>query len=213
MNLVQKLSLTNTTAKKGRTIEFIVIHYTAGVSSSGKSDENVASWFARSTTKAASDYIVDDDSATQFNGDVRNRYAWHCGGSKYKTKGGSLHGVCTNANSIGVELCSSNRTGKVTAANDNNWYFTDATINNAVDLVKMLMAEYGIDADHVVRHYDVTGKLCPGIIGWNADSGNEEAWISFKERLHNQESGNKERIRELLKKIREEIDELEKYAT
>jgi N-acetylmuramoyl-L-alanine amidase CwlA len=45
------------------------------------------------------------------------------------------------------------------------------------------MAQYNIDINHVVRHYDVTGKLCPGIIGWNLDSGSEKEWTSFKNRL------------------------------
>ena len=183
MNLILKTSGVNTSAKKNRVIKYIVVHYTAGVSSSGKSDENVAAWFARSTTKASSDFIVDDDSVTQFNGDIKNRYTWHCGGSKYKTKGGSLHGVCTNANSIGVEICSSNRTGKVASANDSTWYFTDATLRNAAELIRLLMDECGIGIDHVIRHYDVTGKLCPGVVGWNADSGSEGEWARFKAML------------------------------
>lgn len=187
MRLITKTSETSTTSKKNRKIDYIVIHYTAGVTSAGKSDENVAAWFARLATKASSDFIVDDDSVTQFNGDIRNRYTWHCGGSKYKTKGGNLYGVCKNANSIGVEICSSNKTGSVTAANDGNWYFTDATLRNAAELVCKLMDEYGIDADHVIRHYDVTGKLCPGVIGWNADSGDESEWMKFKTSLIQQE--------------------------
>ena len=40
------------------------------------------------------------------------------------------------------------------------------------------MAKYGIDADHVVRHYDVTGKLCPE--PWVRD---ESLWRKFKARL------------------------------
>lgn len=183
MNLISKPNTTNTTPKQGRKIEYIVIHYTAGVSSSGKSDENTAAWFARLEAKASSDFIVDDDSVTQFNGDIENRYTWHCGGSRYDTKGGSLYKICTNANSIGVEICSSSLTGKTASANASNWRFTDAAIDNAAELVKFLMDKYSIPADRVVRHYDVTGKLCPGIIGWNADSGNEAAWLRFKERI------------------------------
>ena len=34
-------------------------------------------------------------------------------------------------------------------------------------LVRYLMKKYGIPKTNVVRHYDVTGKLCPGIYGWN----------------------------------------------
>ena len=31
------------------------------------------------------------------------------------------------------------------------------------DLVKALMADYTIDVDHVIRHYDVTHKICPAM--------------------------------------------------
>ena len=41
------------------------------------------------------------------------------------------------------------------------------------------MELYGIDADHVIRHYDVNGKCCPGIIGWNKDTGDESKWEAF----------------------------------
>lgn len=183
MNIIQKKCTANMTVKKNRKIEYIVIHYTAGVSSSGKSDENVAAWFNRSTTKASSDFIVDDDSVTQFNPDIHNQYTWHCGGKKYATKGGSLYKVCTNANSIGIEVCSNSKNKKVMNANDPNWFFTDETLGNLVELTKRLMQEYDIPVENVIRHYDVTGKLCPGIVGWNADSGDESAWNDFKNRL------------------------------
>jgi len=183
MNLIEHFTTVNTTAKANREIKYIVIHYTAGVSSSGKSDENIASWFSRAEAKASADFIVDDDSVTQFNGDIKNRYTWHCGGNKYNTKGGSLYGKCTNSNSIGIEICSNNTTKKATNPNDESWFFTKETINNAIELTKKLMAEYNIQAGNVIRHYDVTGKLCPGIVGWNADSGSEDDWHKFKAAL------------------------------
>ena len=45
------------------------------------------------------------------------------------------------------------------------------------------MKTYNIDANHVIRHYDVTGKYCPGIIGWNSASGDESEWLAFKSKL------------------------------
>ena len=32
-------------------------------------------------------------------------------------------------------------------------------------------------------HYDVIGKPCPGIIGWNIESVSETEWQKFKVRL------------------------------
>lgn len=80
-------------------------------------------------------------------------------------------------------VCSTNDTGKMTVANDSHWRFTDKVVSNLVELVKYLMAEYGIDAAHVIRHYDVNGKPCPGIIGWNEDTGSAAKWAAFKARL------------------------------
>lgn len=126
---------------------------------------------------------MDDGGAVQYNGDIRNRYTWHCGGGKYNTKGGAYYGKATNRNTIGIEVCSTNDTGKMTVANDSHWSFTDKVVSNLVELVKYLMVEYGIDAAHVIRHYDVNGKPCPGIIGWNEDTGSAAKWAAFKARL------------------------------
>jgi N-acetylmuramoyl-L-alanine amidase CwlA len=51
--------------------------------------------------------------------------------------------------------------------NHGGWYFTDASLENAKKLVRYLMKMYDVPKENVVRHYDVSGKLCPGIIGWN----------------------------------------------
>ena len=45
------------------------------------------------------------------------------------------------------------------------------------------MKEYNIDVNHVIRHYDVNGKPCLGVIGWNADSGDESKWKEFKAKI------------------------------
>ena len=183
MTITNKFSTVHTTAKANRSIEYIVIHYTAGVTSKTGSAVNTADYFRTTSTQVSADFTVDETAVVQYNGDIRNRYTWHCGGSKYNTKGGSLYGICKNSNSIGIEICSTNSTGKMQNANDKSYSFTDAAVANAAELVRQLMAEYNIPADHVIRHYDVTGKPCPGIIGWNADSGSEAKWTAFKQAI------------------------------
>ena len=180
MNIVKKTSTVHTTAKKNRSIDYIVMHYTAGVTSKAGSAINIATYFSTTDREVSSDFTVDDTTVVQYNPDIRNRYTWHCGGSKYATKGGKFYGKCTNSNSIGIEVCSTNSTGKMQNANDKSYSFTAAAVKTAEELVKLLMKEYNIPADHVIRHYDVTGKPCPGIIGWNLDSGSEAEWIKFK---------------------------------
>ena len=179
MNIIECTNTANTTELKNRKIKYIVIHYTAGITSRPGTAKSNARYFAKETTKASADFIVDDENIVQYNPDIKNRYCWHCGGSKYKTKGGSLYKVCTSANSIGIEMCSTNSAKKVTNPNDANWYFTDAVIDNCVELTKKLMKEYDIKPDHVIRHYDINGKLCPGIIGWNEDTNDISKWQDF----------------------------------
>ncbi len=184
MTIKNKFSAVHTTSKPDRKIEYIVIHYTAGTTSRTGSAANTANFFATTTTQVSADFTVDDTTIVQYNGDIKNRYTWHCGGNKYSTKGGKFYGKCTNANSIGIEICSTNSTGKMQNANDKSYSFTATAVANAAALVKKLMLEYNIPADRVIRHYDVTGKLCPGIIGWNADSGSETKWEKFKKSVN-----------------------------
>lgn len=183
MEIIKKTSQVNTTAAKNRKIEYIVIHYTAGLSSANGKAAATAAYFAKDTTKASADFIVDDNNVVQFNPDITNRYTWHCGGSKIGSRGGQYYNRCTNKNSIGIEICSNNALNKVTAANDENWFFTDDAVLLATELTKKLMAEYNIPAENVIRHYDVTGKLCPGIVGWNPETEDESEWENFKNAL------------------------------
>ena len=133
-------------------IKYIVIHYTAN---DGDSDEGNSNYFANNIVKASAHYFVDGDSVTQ---SVPDDYvAWSVGGSKYsdcnKTGGGKFYGQCTNTNSISIEMCDEVKNG----ISD----FTASTIENTVELTKMLMKKYNVDISRVIRHFDVVGKLCP----------------------------------------------------
>lgn len=71
---------------------------------------------------------------------------WHVGRTYVSTPNNP---DCTNNNSIGIEICV-NSDGNYTVARQ-----------NAIDLVKHLLATTGIPADRVIRHYDAKGKHCP----------------------------------------------------
>lgn len=185
MKIVKQTNFHNTSISVGRKIKYIVVHYTAGIKSLKGSARNTAAYFANPKAGGSADYIVDEAEVVQYNPDIKGHYTWHCGGNKYNTKGGKFYGVVTNANSIGIEMCSKNDTGKMTVANDKHWKIEDAVIKNTEELVRYLMKKYGIKPENVVRHYDVTGKPCPGVYGWNADSGSEKAWNAFIGRLKN----------------------------
>ena len=177
----------NTTKYTNRPIDFLVIHYTAGGSSRKGVARNVASMFGNPNSRPASaDFIVDDYECVQFNPDIRNRYTYAVGGKlQGNAGGGKFYGKCKNYNSISIEICSSSTNNDLRYPNTSNWYFTDAALNNAIELARYLMKKYNIPEDHLIRHYDVNQKLCPGIRGWNKESGSEAKWIAFKNSVLN----------------------------
>lgn len=69
-----------------------------------------------------------------------------------------------NEDTISIECCHPEADGK----------FTEATYNSLVKLVKWLEEAYHLQPESVIRHYDVTGKLCPKYF-----VENEEAWTQF----------------------------------
>lgn len=161
---------------------YIVIHYTAGVSSKKGTAKNIANYFNRPNTNASADYIVDDEEIVKYNPSVTKNYCWAVGGNKLATKGGSKHGIVTNKNSISIEICSNNKKNKVTQVNDENWFFTEKTMKNVIELVKYLCEKWDIPKTNIVRHYDVTGKFCPALIGWNKET-NEKEWNNFLKQI------------------------------
>lgn len=143
---------------------YIVIHYTGALGSAKQSCQ----YFAGGDRQASAHFFVD------YNGDVyqsveEKNIAWHCGATSYK------HPKCRNANSIGIELCC--KTKGSTSIADANWYFEDATVTSAIALTKELMVKYNIPADHVIRHYDVTGKTCPAPYVFNTG---RHSWNQFE---------------------------------
>lgn len=172
----------NTTQISNRQIEYIVVHYTAGVASKPGCAVYVADYFNESGTEVSADFVVDDAMAVQYNPDLQNRYTWHCGRKKEDEKRNRTSSLCTNRNSIGIELCSSNLKQKITYPGDEAYYFTEAVLENSAILVGILMIMYDIDLSHVVRHYDVTGKECPGVPGWFGSDGGSPEWLKFKNR-------------------------------
>lgn len=149
----------------GNSIKYIVVHYTAG---NGDTAMNNAQYFHNNSgLQASAHYFVDEHSVVQSVRDTDG--AWHCGGP-LESLHHPLHNICMNRNSLGVEMCSDIVGGKYT--------ITQQTVDRTVELVRWLMDKYGIDVDHVVRHYDVTGKDCPE--PWVRD---ESLWRKFKARL------------------------------
>lgn len=183
MTITKNTSYANTTYYPGRKIKYIVIHYTAGSTSKTGSAYNTAERFKDPSVGGSADFIVDDTQVVQFNPNITSYYCWHAG-VDYSNGAAPYWGKCTNANSIGIEICSTNPNYSINdKANSPKWKFTDAVIETAVELTKYLMQHYNVPISNVIRHWDVCYKECPGIIGWNPNSGSETKWQNFKAML------------------------------
>ena len=147
--------------EKGRSakIRYLVIHFT---SNDGDTAINNVNYFKNNEALASAHYFVDEN--TIYKSVPEGDTAWHCGAKTY------IHPECRNANSIGIEMCSRKKDGV--------FYILDQTIQNAIWLTRKLMDKYGISADHVVRHYDVTHKSCPEPMVRNVN-----LWKDFKNKI------------------------------
>jgi len=144
-------------------VKYIVIHY---VGATGGALDN-CKYFA-GADRGASAHLFVGHQGEIYRCIADKNIAWHCGTP------GTYYNNCRNSNSIGIELCCYQKSG-------GTWAFYKDTIESAVELVKEYMAKYGIPAANVVRHYDVTRKLCPGPFCGSA--ANDKAWTDFKARL------------------------------
>jgi len=189
MNIVKYTSSVHTSLQPNRPIQYLVFHYCASGSSKKGTARAIATYFGNPKNRAASaDFIVDDAEIVQYNPDIKHRYCYSVGGDKYTKlytkEAATFYGFCRNYNSINVEICNC----KKDKSDMNNvlatdWYFTDAVLNNAVELGKFLMKEYRIPASRVLMHHHVTGKLCPQ--PWCLNNSRLDEWYKFKERLIN----------------------------
>lgn len=185
INIIKQTGTANTTYLPNRPIDYLFIHYAANTSSRRGAAQGIVSWCANPSAGGSADFAVDDETFYQYNGDIKNRYCWAVGGSKYSNLSTSLaashYGKAMNKNSISIEMASNKKNTKSLNVTDNDWYLTDATINNCVTLAVYLMKQYNIKPDHVLMHHQATGKWCPQ--PWTK---NEEAlvgWYDFKKRL------------------------------
>lgn len=79
-----------------------------------------------------------------------------------------------NADTISVEVCHPGADGK----------FSPATYRRVVELTAWLCQKFHLTAENVIRHYDVTGKICPK---YYVD--HPQAWKQFREDVKQKISG------------------------
>ena len=163
MNNINFKEAHTTNFKKGRAdkIKYIVVHYTAN---NGDTAKNNADYYRNTKNlKASAHYFVDKNNIWQ---SVKEEdTAYHSGATRYK------HFECRNSNSIGVEMCS-------LKDNSGRYYILPEIIKNTAKLIKDIMKRYGIPFENILRHYDVTGKICPAPM-----VEDESTWYDFKNML------------------------------
>ena len=160
MEINKLLTKTNYRKGSGKQNKYIVIHY---VGATGGAEENCR-YFQSNYRGASAHYFVGHEGEI-WQSVLDTDVAWHCGATRYK------HPYCRNTNSIGIEMCCRKRA-------NGTWYFEEETIKATIELVKELMKKYSIPAANVIRHYDVTGKVCPE--PYVRDTA---AWNTFKASL------------------------------
>ncbi len=163
--------ISNYTKGRKQNIKYIVVHYTAN---DGDTARNNGNYFSQPNRNASAHYFVDENEIIQSVKDTNT--AWHCGAKSYK------HPKCRNDNSVGIEMCSEKD-------DKGQYYINQATQNRTIRLIKVLMGKYNIPIENVLRHYDVTGKICP-----EPFVRNQVQWLDFKKRLSEEKEGGADMI-------------------
>ena len=141
----------HTTARTGKNltdIKNIVIHY---VGNPDTSAQNNRDYFNKIDTRVSSHFVVGLD------GEVIQCVPI------YEMSAASNN---RNKDTISIEVCHPDETGK----------FTDVTYGSLIDLTAFLCHEFSLDENDIIRHYDITGKICPKYYVENGD-----AWEQMKE--------------------------------
>jgi N-acetylmuramoyl-L-alanine amidase CwlA len=133
-------------------INGVVVHYTANPGSSAENNRSYFEGLATTReTSASSHYIIGlEGEIIQCIPLTEISYASNS----------------RNDDTISIECCHPDKTGK----------FNDATYDSLVSLTAALCREFDLKKKDIIRHYDVTGKLCPLYY-----VEHEAAWDKFKD--------------------------------
>lgn len=140
----------HSTARTGILLEDInniVIHYVGNPNTSAKNNRD---YFDKVSTTVSSHFIVGLDGEVIQCVPIYER---------------SAASNNRNKDTISIETCHPDESGK----------FNENTYNSLIKLTAYLCYEFDLSQDDVIRHYDVTGKICPKYY-----VENEEEWENFK---------------------------------
>ena len=118
-------------------IDGIVVHYTANPGTTAKQNRNYFAGLADGSGTSASSHFIIDTAGTILQCVPMSEIAYASNDR--------------NRDTLSIECCHEDESGK----------FTKETYQSLVKLTAWLCDTYGLETDQVIRHYDVTGKLCP----------------------------------------------------
>ena len=137
-------------------IRGIVIHYTANPGSTAMQNRNYFENLRKTRmTKASSHFIVGLEGEI-----VQCIPTWEVAYASNDR----------NNDTVSIETCHWSEDGS----------YTDATYESLVELTSWLCKKFDLTEEDVIRHYDVTGKICPKYF-----VENEQAWKRFKRDVGN----------------------------
>ena len=137
---------TGRSGKKLDDVKNIVVHY---VGNPGTSAQNNRDYFDKESTEVSSHFVIG------MEGEIIQCLPL------YERSAASNH---RNHDTISIEVCHPDETGK----------FSDATYASLIKLSAWLLEVTELKADDIIRHYDITGKLCPLYY-----VEHEDAWKTF----------------------------------
>lgn len=132
----------------------IVIHYTANPGSTAQENRDYFNGLQYSQeTEASSNFIVGLDGEI-----IQCVPTWEIAYASNER----------NCDTVSIEVCHPDESGK----------FTKETYSSLVQLTAWLCVKFNLTEEDVIRHYDVTGKICPKYF-----VEHEDAWLAFKENV------------------------------
>jgi N-acetylmuramoyl-L-alanine amidase CwlA len=130
-------------------IRAIVFHYTANTGSSASALGNARYFANGSEGRAASAHYCVDEKNIVYECVPLDTVAWSVGDGR----SGKYGNLVNNYNSVSIEMVSHTDASGA-------YYIPKATQENAARLYQMLLKKLP-GVQYAVRHYDVSGKLCP----------------------------------------------------
>ena len=131
-------------------IEFVVFHYTGNVGDSAMGNAHYFSPKGGNQRQAGAHFFVGQQEGDYVKTVPMNRTAWSVGGFFNKANGaGKYYKICTNYNSVSIEMCDC-------ATKDPS----KAMVKNLKKVLRYIH-KYCPNANKYIRHWDCNGKSCP----------------------------------------------------